>query len=235
MSSISLHEIIAQSVNLHNTGNVDGALKLLSEGLKTFPAAPDLLWRRGRWRCAKAEKMKDRVEAVGLFKLAEEDARAALVMGTNDFACWKALAIVVGKVAKFKGLSDKVKMSREVKISITKAIELKPNDSASHHVLGCWHHAVANLGWLAKSAIMLIYGGMPDASNEMAVQCFQHAIALEDYPPHHVELGKVFITMGRKDEARASFEEAVRQGVKLPVDIEYIAEANRRLAELFEA
>ena len=62
MSSISLHEIIAQSVNLHNTGNVDGALKLLSEGLKTFPAAPDLLWRRGRWRCAKAEKMEDRIE-----------------------------------------------------------------------------------------------------------------------------------------------------------------------------
>lgn len=42
------------------------------------------------------------------------------------------MAIVVGKVAKFKGLSDKVKMSREVKISITKAIELKPNDSVSN-------------------------------------------------------------------------------------------------------
>ena len=68
------------------------------------------------------------------------------------------------------------------------------------------------LGRQAKNAILLIYGGMPEASNEMAVKCFQHAISLEDYPPHHVELGKVYLTMGKKEEARACFEEALKQG-----------------------
>jgi len=228
----ALDEIITKAIALHNNSDVYEAISILTEGLEQFPEAAELLWRRARWRCVMAERIVEKEEAAALFKLAETDARASLVAGADNFACWKAIAIVVGKIAKYQGLADKVKNSREVKDSIEKAIELNPNDAASHHVLGCWHHAVANLGWLAKSAIMLIYGGMPEASNEMAVQCFQHAISLEDYPPHHVELGKVYLTMGKKDEARASFVEAVRQGVKLPVDVEYLDEANQRLSEM---
>lgn len=227
-----MDEIVTKAVALHNNSNVDEAIGVLTEGLEQFPEAAELLWRRARWRCVVAETIPNKEEAMALFKLAEKDARDSLLGGEDNFACWKAVAIVVGKIAKFSRLSDKVKNSREVKDSIEKAIELNPNDSASHHVLGVWHHAVANLGWLAKNAILLIYGGMPEASNEMAVKCFQHAISLEDYPPHHVELGKVYLTMGKKEEARACFEEALKQGVKLPVDVDYLEEAQQRLAEL---
>ena len=79
-----------------------------------------------------------------------------------------------------------------MKENIEKALELNPNDGASWHVLGMWHTGVANLNFVMKAALKALFGGMPEASHEKAIECFLKADAAKPNLSTTVELAKVY-------------------------------------------
>ena len=79
-------------------------------------------------------------------------------------------------------------------------------------------------------AAKILFGGLPEASNEEAVELFRRAIALEpEIIIHHLELGITYLEMKKKELARAEFETVMRLPVRREADRASRAEAERLL------
>ena len=91
----------------------------------------------------------------------------------------------------------KVKWSRAMKVECETAIGLDPKQDVSYYLLGRWYFGTANMGFLSRSVVKVIYGGLPQASNEDAIRNFKQAIALAPGRIiHHRELAKVYEATG---------------------------------------
>ena len=134
----------------------------------------------------------------------------------------------------FKGGGDKVRLSKEVKAEADRVIGLDPNSDRAYHVLARWNRGIAELSFFEKTAVNVVYGGVPKgATMNNAVTLFEKAIALApDYANHRLELGRTYLALGLEDKAKAELQRALTCPKKTPFDTEYKTEAQKLLSKL---
>ena len=158
-------------------------------------------------------------------------ARRAVELEPDNALNVLSLAVCYGKIGVYSDTRAKVRSSRLVKQEAERAVALDPNLDWAHHVLGRWHHEVAELGLTTRIFVRLIYGGLPGASREKAITHLEKAVALApERVPHHLELGFAYLAAGREDDARRSFE----RGLALPSRERYDEPAKARAREGME-
>jgi tetratricopeptide (TPR) repeat protein len=144
-----------------------------------------------------------------------------------------SLAIVYGKVAMMESPRTKVAYSRLIKEEAEKAIQLDPSQDYAWHVLGRWNYELANFNAALRFLAQAIYGKFPEASNERAAECFRRAISLQPQRViHHIELGRTYAALGRKEEARAELEKGLSLPSREKDDDETKARGRKALAAL---
>jgi tetratricopeptide (TPR) repeat protein len=127
----------------------------------------------------------------------------------------------------------KVKWSRAMKMECETAIGLDPKQDVSYYLLGRWYFGTANMGFLARGVVKVIYGGLPQASNDDAIRNFKQAIALApERIIHHRELAKVYEAMGDTKLERTELETCARLKPVDRDDTDAQSDAAKRLAEL---
>lgn len=140
-------------------------------------------------------------------------AQRAKAADPNNADARLCLAICYGKVAFLESATTRVEYSRFIKDEAEAAVRLDPSLDYGWHVLGRWNYELANFNAALRFLAQTIYGKFPAASNERAVECFERAIAINPQRViHHVELGRTYAAMGRKEEARAE----LKKGLSLP-------------------
>ena len=150
-----------------------------------------------------SEKLKHGGTARGFaeraVKLAPEDPEAHL-----------SVAISHAKMVPILGTKERLEGSRHIKDSVDKAIELDPKKDRAWHILGCWHQRLAEIGSIKRALAAVVYGGVPEASNEDSVRCLKKAIELNpDSLIHYIELGRTYAQMGQRDDARKFIEKGL--------------------------
>ena len=140
-------------------------------------------------------------------------AKRAVTAGPNNSQAHLALAIVYGRIAFSEPARRKIEMSRLIREEAETAVRLDPKNDNAWHVLGRWNYEVANFNPILKALAQAVYGRLPDASNEKAVEYFSKAIVLQPRRvAHHLELGRVYLALGQKQNARQQFD----KGLSLP-------------------
>ncbi len=163
----------------------------------------------------------------------EKFARKAIKQCPNDPMAHLALAIAVGRVALMEGGKKKVELSKEVKTEAEKTIALDANNDIAYHVLARWNREVANLSGILKMFAKVLYGGLPPASNDKAIELFSKAIALHPgYCNHYLELGITYEELGKYPEAKAQYELALSAPIKAFNDETHKKEAQERLSKV---
>ena len=153
---------------------------------------------------AEGEKQKE------LYYLARDAANSAVSHGPNNAEAHFELAVALGRVALSEGGKTKVQLSVAVKEEAEKAIELDPQHDGALHVLARWHREVANLSGILKAFAKILYGGLPPASNEEAVEYFKRAIIIDpDHINHHLELARTYVNMKEWQLAMDEFEKVL--------------------------
>jgi len=138
-----------------------------------------------------------------LGRTAVDYSKRAVALAPDDPESQLALAISYGKILPFVGNKEKMEMSRLVKAAAEKVTKLDPKNDLGWHVLGRWHLVLAEISGVKRALAQVVYGKMPDASNEEAVRYFEKAIALNpNRLMHYIELGRTYAQMDRKEEAR---------------------------------
>ncbi len=140
-------------------------------------------------------------------------ARRAVTANPNNSQAHLSRAIVYGRIALNEPARRKIEMSRLVKQEAETAVRLDPKNDNAWHVLGRWNYEVANFNPILKALAQAVYGRLPDASNEKAIEYFSKAIVLQPRRvAHHLELGRAYLALGEKQNAREQFE----KGLSLP-------------------
>ena len=84
-------------------------------------------------------------------------------------------AAYLGKLIEFSPVKEKAQITKEIKIILDRALAKDPGHVKSLYSLAKWNEQVAGLNPAVKAALKVIFGGLPPASVEEAIELHQKA------------------------------------------------------------
>ena len=209
------------------------ALQLYLEADRLKPNDPETLYRIARQYALLMNDASSEEEQHQSGEKALEYARRGVAVNPNHAKSVLSVAICYGRLIRFAPARTKVEYSRLVKEYAEKALELDPTDSYAYHVLGAWNYELAQMGPFTRTFVKVVYGGMPEASNEEAEKLFRKAVELAPQRvSHRVELGRTYAALGRKEDARAELRRALSLPNREKDDAESKQRASKTLGDL---
>jgi tetratricopeptide (TPR) repeat protein len=187
------------------------ALAVLKEAEKNDPQNVEILYRISRVESDLEEQLSDdsKKRAYALESVAY--AKRAIDAAPQNSNAHLAAAIAYGDLTDFVDDRTKMGYSKLIKAEAEKAIELDPENDYAYLVLARWNFEMTELNPILKGFAELIYGQMPPASQDKALEDFQKAIALApNRIIHHYCYGDALARLGRKDQAKAEFQKVLR-------------------------
>lgn len=160
-------------------------------------------------------------------------AQRAAALAPSDSESHLSVAISYGKLLPLQGPKEQAQASQKIKDSVDRALRLDPSSDTAWNILGRWHRVLADVSPLKRAVAPLVAGKLPTGSSEEAVRCLEKAVALNPKRPmHHIELGRAYEQLDRKEDARRELE----KGLSLPNmdkdDAEYKAHGREALQKL---
>lgn len=230
----SIQDIIKKADSLREEKKYQEVLEVLEEAEKIDPENSELLWRLARAHFDLADQNPEdmKLQKEHLYP-GFEYAKKCIELDPNSAGGHQYYAILIGRIGEIEGTKQKIRNSYEVKKHTLIAIKLDPKNDANYHVMGRWHYALSDLSWIEKKVAEIVYGKLPEASFEEAEYYFKkaHELAPDD-PRHLLWLGKTQLKLGKKEEARKSFEMAIKIKPKSESDKNIIKEAGQLLKRI---
>jgi len=212
-SDDSFEELIQQGGVFDEKFQPAEALQFYLPAEKMQPSNVDVLLRIARQYRHLMQDSGDQAEKLRHGATAKVYATRAIELAPDNAEAHLSMAICHVKMVPILGTKDQMEASRQIKASVDKSIQLNPNDDIAWHILGCWHQKLADISVLKRALAKVVYGGIPEASNEESVTCLHKAVELNPTRPmHHIELGRTYAQMGNHDEAKRHIE----KGLSLP-------------------
>jgi len=104
-----------------------------------------------------------------------------------------AMSMALGRLALTRSGKEKVSTVKEIKTYADNAIRINPKNFKAWHIIGKWNYEVSNLGFFEKTAIKLIYGGLPNSSFSESVKAYEKVKELNPYfGSNYLELAKAY-------------------------------------------
>lgn len=216
---------------LLNQGDNQQALRLLEELPEDSLYFDQQLWRMARLKYEMGRIAASPQDAMNFYQSAEKFARSAIANNPDGGDGYKWLAIALGAQTKENDIQAQIRLSREVKENIEKAIALAPEDDIAYLVLSRWHYKVSALGFMSRTIVSIVYGGLPEASLSEAEKLLWRAIALRDRIVHRYNLAKIYERMNRREEAKVQLHEALLLAVTFPEEAEELQKCRDKLRE----
>lgn len=228
----SFRASLATVDSLRNRGAFRPALDTLKALRDTHPTDTHVLLRLGVVWADLGTTAPSDTQRRRRLRRAVASAREALAADSTNAWAHLVVALTTGRLSEFGGTRTRVERSRAVKAHADRALALDSTLAGAYHVRGLWHRAVADLGFLQRAAVKIIYGGLPSASLEQSAWNFRRALALEERVYHHLELGRTYRAMDRPKAARQQFRRALAAPLIGPYATEQQEEARRLLRSL---
>jgi tetratricopeptide (TPR) repeat protein len=160
-------------------------------------------------------------------------AKRAIAADPKNAKAQLSAAVCYGRLVRFVSSKEKVEYSRLIKEHADIALTLDPTDSYAWHILGVWNYELAKMGPFMRGFVKVVYGAIPPASNEEAARLLKKAVEIApERVSHHVELGRAYLALGMKDQARAELERGLALPDREKDDPESKKRAREALAEI---
>ncbi len=225
----TVEEYLAAGDAAHDVFDHETALKNYTAAFEAENKNCEAAWKISRALANIGDERTDKAERTDYFNRAEKFAKTAIELCPNNDMAHLSMSIAVGRVALMAGTKEQVQLSQVVKDEAEKAIELNPDNDTAHHVYARWHRKVATLSGIAKAFAKVLYGGLPDASLDKAIEHFQKAIAIKpDYNNHYLELGITYEMMNEWAKANDAYKKAISVEAKGAMKKKYKADAIER-------
>jgi len=213
ISAASYDELIRRGDALDQQNRNKDAMEVYLQAAELREADAELLRRMAKQLAQQISDTASISERRRLGREAVELAERAVELSPDNANARLALAISYGRLAQYENPRTKMELSRRIEEEARIAARLDPGLDYAWHVLGRWHYEVVSLNVALRSIAQLVYGRLPEASLEQAVEYLERAKNVG--PPrvvHHVELGRAYLAMGRVEEGRRQ----IQAGLSLP-------------------
>jgi len=197
-------------------------------GLALFPFA-QLSWGATDIRALlqKADQLEDSdrlSEALEVLKTAEQSdpekayaqtalkyAKQAVERGPSSSEAHLSLAIASGKITDFVDNRTKMEYSRVIQREAEKAVQLNPKNDLAYLVLAKWNFEMSDLNPILRGIAQMLYGQVPESSQEKAIEYFRKAISIApNRIVHHFGYAQALDRMGKREEARAEYQKVLQ-------------------------
>src|ERR1700761_3121017 len=217
--------LIKKADELDAQGRSDDAIETLKQAEKISPNNPNLLIKLSRDYSDKIDDTKENSQKLKFAKLCLEYAKKAVQQAPDNADAHVCLSVAYGKMTDFVDNKTKMEYSKVVKSEAERAIQLNPKNDVALLILARWNFEMATLNPVLKVIAQTLYGQLPPASKEQAIEYFQRSIAAAPNGIiQHAQFAEALDSMGKTAEARSEWLK-VKQ--LKPVDAEdrrYIAE-----------
>lgn len=222
-----------EGVALLSRNRLEDARLLFRAAIEQNPDHYGALWRLSRVESELGEDARGEAQRQFVAS-AVEYGREAVRVAPDSAQGHLSLAIALGRQALREGPKTRLALSREVKSEADRAIAIDPTLGRAWHVRALWNRRIASLSTIERMAANTVLGGVPrGASLENAVSDLRRAVELEpEYVNHRLELGRTYLALKRRAEARAELEKAVSLPPRAPRDAHYQQEARALLEKL---
>lgn len=222
---------LADGAQAARHGDVRGALQSYAAGRTLAGAGVTNLSRLTQAYCDLMRAAPAPETQKVIARQALDCAESAMAAAPGNALAHVCVAIACAKNFPFAGNRAKVVFSRRIQEEATRAIALDPRQDIAYYLLGRWNFGVANLNFIYRGLVRLIYGGLPPASNAEAVKDLRQAVWLNPVRIiHHAELARVYAAIGQTRAARHEWQTCVKLKPLDADDAEAQAEAAHELA-----
>ena len=227
-------EDLVKNGDVHDTRfEFDKALTYYLPAEKLQPDNTELLLKISRQYALKMNDLPNKADKIASCSKGLAYAERAVASDPNHCEANLSVAICLGKLTPYLGAKESVEASRRIKLAAEKAVKVDPKNDLAWQVLGRWHQELADIGIATRALAKIIYGGLPAASNEEAVKCFQKAMALNPRRlVHVVELGRTYARMGQQENAKKYLQKGLAMAEIDKDDPETKARARSALADI---
>jgi tetratricopeptide (TPR) repeat protein len=206
-------ELIAKGDQFDKQLQAKEALENYLPANKIEPNNVDLLVRIARQYRHLMSDASAKNEKLRLGNISLEFANRAAALAPKNAEAQLSPAISYGKMLPVMGSKDQVNAAPRIKASVDRALELDPANDNAWHILGRWNRVLASVNPVKRALAKALYGGLPVTTNEAAEKCLLKAIEINpNRCIHHIELGRIYAEMGRKEEAR----KCIQDGLAMP-------------------
>ena len=209
----NLSTLLQKADRLDDNDHFLEALTILKGLEKGDPTNVEILYRISRVESDLVDDLPDDAKKKGHDYAVESMAYAkrAIEADPQSSEAHLAAAIAYGVMTDFVDDRTKMEYSKFIKDEAEKAIELDPKNDYAYLVLARWNFEMTQLNPILKGMAELLYGQMPSASQEKALEDFQKAIEIAPNKMiHHFSYGEALAKLGRKEEARAEYQKVLR-------------------------
>jgi tetratricopeptide (TPR) repeat protein len=222
--------LIRKADQLDAQEQTDRAIDALKQAEKISPNNSDVLIKLSQDYSDKIDAVKVRAEKLHFANLCLEYAKKAVREAPGSSDAHVCLSIAYGKMTDFVDNRTKMEYSKVVKSEAEKAVELNAENDVALLILARWNFDMATLNPILKGIAQALYGQLPPASKEKAVEYFRAAIAAAPQRIiNHAEYAKALESMGRTQEAKAEWLKVKQLKPSDAGDRQYIAQAEERL------
>jgi tetratricopeptide (TPR) repeat protein len=224
---------IAQGDKFDQAQQPDQALKFYSVAEKETPNDASLLIKIARQHSYRMNLQGSTAEKIAVGRLALAYSERAVKAAPNESDAHLSVAISLGKLTAYVSKRESIESSHQIKSAAETAARLNPKNDYAWHILGLWHQALSQISGTTRQIAKVIYGELPNASNEEALKCFQKAMALKPQRLiHTIELGRTYAQMNRKEDARLWIQKGLNMPNREFDDPETKQRGRKTLAEL---
>ena len=207
----NLPALLQKADHLDDTDRFLEAITILKEAEKDDPQNAEILYRISRVESDLIEDLSDDTKKKPYALESVAYAKRAIESDSQSSEAHLAVAIAYGVMTDFVDDRTKMEYSKFIKSEAEKAIELDPKNDYAYLVLARWNFEMTQLNPILKGIAELLYGQMPPASQEKALEDFQKAVDLApDKIIHHFCYAEALAKLGRKDEAKAEYQKVLR-------------------------
>ena len=225
--------LIARGDSADAAMDVRGALRIYREAERLDPRNPELLWRLSKIHTSMAISAGEGKRAMQLVERSIDYARRAVETAPRLAMAHATLAVAYGQKAMFAPNSEKMELSKRLRDSALRALELDPSNTVALLVLGIWHREVASLSWVVRLLLKAVYDDVPDASLEESRRLLARAVQLQPRGiMARLEFAKTLVELDEENEALRQLRTAVALPVSDIHDPSRIAEARGLIKDL---
>jgi hypothetical protein len=195
-------DLLAQAGKYEASLNESAAYETFKKVILINPKNYHAQWKLSELASRIGNRKPTSAEKQQFFRDGKAYAAEAIKLNPNGADGYYAMAVAMGRLALTQSGKERVNSVKEIKTHLEKALKLNPNHSRAWHVLGKWHFEVSNLNMLEKALLKIIYGGVPPASLENSIRCYEKSKTLDpNFALNYLELAKAYKRNEQKDKA----------------------------------
>jgi tetratricopeptide (TPR) repeat protein len=136
------------------------------------------------------------------YAAAQVYAKTALRLYPDSDEANVAMAFSIAKSLMHKSGKEKITAVKELKSYGDRAVTQNSRNFKAWHVLGKWNYEVSNLNAFERTAVKIIYGGLPAASLNNSIMYYEKAKSLApNFTLNYLELAKAYNKNDEKNKA----------------------------------